>query len=386
MDTPHQTYLSADEVCTILHIQPATLYSYVSRGLIHSVMTPSKKRERQYAAEDVARLVAKAQNRRDPQLTAERAARESLRWGVPVLESALTLMTPHGHYYRGQSALHLAQTQSFEQAAHILWDQPLAFRPLPDAPPLTPSHATVIDRLITTLLTLPDAEPGHLVWAAAQTVAASLEATDSVAELLARAWGGDARLLRLIDAALILCLDHELNASAFAVRVAASTNADLHHALIAGLAVLSGSKHGGATETTLALLDEMQTVAQVRDGVTRCLNRGERVPGFGHRLYPSGDPRAQLLLDLTRAAYPDADILPVVETLQAVMRDLTGLYANVDLALAVLQRAAALPEGSALGLFALGRMVGWMAHALEQYAANTLIRPRAQYVGIMPDE
>jgi citrate synthase len=386
MDAPQQAYLSADEVCSILGIQAATLYSYVSRGLIRSVTTASKQRERQYAAEDVARLVAKAQNRRDPQVTAERAARESLRWGVPVLESALTLMTPHGHYYRGQSALELAQTHSFEAVAELLWDQPQAFQSVPIMTALPiPATPAVIDRLIQTLLALPDAQSAHLLWAAARTVALSNESHDSIAGLLTQVWGGDATLQRLINAALILCMDHELNASAFAVRVAASTDADLRHALMAGLAVLSGSKHGGATETALALLDAMPSVEQVRVMVTQYLNRGQRVPGFGHRLYPNGDPRAQLLLGLIQKAYPDAGVLAVADVLQAVMRDMTGLYANVDLALAVLQRAAGLPGGSALGLFALGRMVGWMAHALEQYAAHALIRPRAKYVGIMPD-
>ena len=370
--------MSAREVCEALSIDRATLYSYVSRGLIQSAAADSSRRERQYSAEDVAKLKARKHSRRDP----EAAARETLRWGMPVMESALTRITPDGHYYRGESALALAECESFENVAHRLWgDGGKGLEPQREAQ--INSTLDPIGRMIVALVNAREPEPMSLVRECAAALIGRV-GDGSIAAAVARAWGIPDET-RLIEAALIMCADHELNASAFAVRVAASTDADLSHALIAGLAALSGTKHGGAAEESLRLFETVRSPERAGDVVTDMLNKGERIPGFGHRLYPDGDPRARLLMRLIREAYPNAPIVALADAIIETVNAITGLYPNVDYALALLERAANLPSGSAVGLFALGRSAGWIAHALEQYAAKTLIRPRARYTGSAPE-
>jgi len=191
---------------------------------------------------------------------------------------------------------------------------------------------------------------------------------------MARAWGSDAAGADLIRRALVLCADHELNASAFAVRVVASTGAALPACLLAGLAALSGPLHGGMTERVAALLAEPGMKADPAGALAARLDRGERLPGFGHRLYPAGDPRATALL----AAL---DPGPWWQSVFAAAEELTGLRPNIDAALVALERTLRLPEGAALAIFATGRTAGWIAHALEQRQDGRLIRPRASYAG-----
>lgn len=114
------------------------------------------------------------------------------------------------------------------------------------------------------------------------------------------------------------------------------------------------------------------------------LRRGEALPGFGHQLYPTGDPRARLLLELTHNARPDAPILAVADAVMQTADQAIQLAPNVDFGLAVLARALALPVYAPFTLFALGRTAGWIGHIIEQYGLNQLIRPRSRYVGVQP--
>jgi len=176
----------------------------------------------------------------------------------------------------------------------------------------------------------------------------------------------------------VLCADHELNASSFTARCVASTGASLRAAVIGGLAALSGSRHGGVTarvESFWRGLEAAGLPAQLR----RRLAAGEEIPGFGHPLYPDGDPRAIAILDRVVPRYPPA------RSLIAAVEDLTGQRPNIDFALVALRRFLRLPEGGAFGLFALGRSVCWIAHALEQRETGQLIRPRAVYTGPAPE-
>jgi citrate synthase len=176
----------------------------------------------------------------------------------------------------------------------------------------------------------------------------------------------------------VLCADHELNASSFTARCVASTGASLRAAVIGGLAALSGGRHGGMTsriETFWHGLDHGDLAAQLR----RRLAADEALPGFGHPLYPEGDPRATVLLAHILPRFPRARAL--VDAVNA----LTGRAPNIDFALVTVRRFLNLPEGAAFGLFALGRSVGWIAHTLEQRETGQLIRPRAVYIGPIPD-
>ena len=182
-----------------------------------------------------------------------------------------------------------------------------------------------------------------------------------------KSWRGLGRVL-------VLAADHELNASAFAVRVVASTGASLGACLNAGLSALSGPLHGGTTSLVEILFDEVVAAGDAAGAVETRLRRGDGIPGFDHPLYPDGDPRAAALLP-----HLPADRLR--DDLAAVMAETAGRLPNIDFALVALRRALGLPRGAALALFAIGRTAGWIAHALEQRRDDKLIRPRARYVG-----
>jgi citrate synthase len=192
---------------------------------------------------------------------------------------------------------------------------------------------------------------------------------------LAQAWQrpshGD-----LIRRALVLLADHELNASTFAARVAASTGAPLSAAALAGAAALGGPLHGKASVDTRSLVAEARRRGARRVVLER-VEKGLTLPSFGHPLYPAGDIRARSLLAVVRPP-------PIFVELQQVAEELTGEHPNVDFALTALAARLRLPHDGPFVLFALARTVGWIAHALEQTAGGTLIRPRARYVGPIP--
>ena len=188
----------------------------------------------------------------------------------------------------------------------------------------------------------------------------------------------------MVDAALVLLADHELAASTVAARVAASVRADPYAVVSAGLAAVSGTLHGGASLGIEDLLREIDRPDRAASVVGPRLRRGERLRGFGHRLYPAGDPRARVLLDRLRAAAAGSPRLEVVE---ALLETTTGRglpEPTVDLALAALAHVTAMTRGAGEAIFAIARTAGWIAHALEEYDRNTPIRPRAIYTGPSP--
>jgi citrate synthase len=149
-------------------------------------------------------------------------------------------------------------------------------------------------------------------------------------------------------------------------------------ALAAALAALSGQRHGGATLAVCRLLDEPGEPSEV---IARVLRAGQVLPGFGHPLYPGGDPRGARLLELCRRGRG----LRRAQAFADAARRSLGLFPNVDFGLVALARSYALPDAAPFILFAVGRSAGWIGHILEQYATGQLIRPRARYVGIQPD-
>jgi len=175
----------------------------------------------------------------------------------------------------------------------------------------------------------------------------------------------------------VLVADHELNASAFSARVAASTGASLAAAALAGIATLSGPRHGGATAAVRAFAAEAEQLGP-REAIGRRLQDDRALPGFGHPLYPDGDPRAAALLERFR---PPREL----DSLQQAVREVAGLPPNVDFALMAAAEALKLPKDAPFAIFAVARCAGWIAHAIEQGQADTLIRPRARYVGPEPE-
>jgi citrate synthase len=204
---------------------------------------------------------------------------------------------------------------------------------------------------------------------------------------------------RVLDLVLTLHADHELNASTFAARVGVATLTDLHSAIVAAVATLKGPKHGGANEDVLAMLLEIGEPARAeryvesRLGARAGLSRQERgnpqvrVPGFGHRVYKVDDARARVLRGMAKSmaeATGREKLFEVAERVYDAMRARTSLPVNVDFFSAVVYDALGIPPDFCTSIFATGRVAGWCAHALEQYADNRLIRPRADYIGAAP--
>jgi citrate synthase len=387
------THFRAAAAAQRLGVSRATLYAYVSRGLIRSRAVRGRH-VREYAREDIERLLAKTRGRRDPLA----AAQQTLAFdGLPVLSSALSLIDGGRLYYRGKDAVALSTSVRFEDVAGLLWDGACV---LPE--PLPVPSASV--RRALARLEYAAAGVSHL--ARVQARDAGTEARDpsvvreqgariltelvalavgfraakgGVAARLCEAFGArDRRARRALEAALILCADHELNASAFAARVIAATGATPYMAVIGALGALSGQRHGGTAERVMRLFEAPLAASEL---LALHLRRGEALPGFGHPLYPVGDPRAAQLLSLCRR---NGELRRADALMEAAERSL-GLHPNVDFGLVALCRSFALPRHAPFVLFALGRSAGWVGHVIEQYAMGTLIRPRARYVGVLPN-
>ena len=183
------------------------------------------------------------------------------------------------------------------------------------------------------------------------------------------------------DVALVLHADHELNASSFAARVAVSAGASLPAAVLAAAATLSGFRHGGTCDRIEALVAETGRPERAAAVVAERLAEGRPLWGFGHTLYPDGDPRAPALLDIALELRPTAPRLRVLRALVGAVRAAGREPPTLDAGLVAVSAALGLPPGTATALFALGRSAGWIAHALEQRDSGALIRPRARYVG-----
>src|SRR5690606_2944382 len=171
---------------------------------------------------------------------------------------------------------------------------------------------------------------------------------------------------------------------AFAARVVASTGAHLHATVCTGLSALSGPRHGGATARAHALTGEALAAPSPGTHVAARWERGDDLPGFGHALYPDGDPRAAARLGRLRDARGRRPAVRGLAQVCTAAEDASGQRPNIDLLLAALCHAHGVPAALSLVMFAAGRLAGWLAHALEQQASAMLIRPRARYVGAQP--
>jgi citrate synthase len=368
-------WLTANEALARLGSKPQTLYANVSRGRIAARPDPADSRRSLYSAEDVERLAARARGRR----SAETVAEETVRWGDPVLTSALSTIVSGRLYYRGRDAVELSRTGRLENVATLLWGGDWHGEAVAGTAPaggLATAFAGLAARAATDL-------PSHGRGADVLRIEAG-----SILMTLAGAFCGNqtgalhARLAAhwqrpeakdLLRRALVLLADHELNASTFTARVTVSTGASLAAGALAGLAALSGPLHGDASTAVFALMQEAGREGSEK-AVRNWLALGRRIPAFGHRLYPDGDIRATELLSHFELPADYAELAGHVH-------ELTGERPNIDFALAALVARHDLPRSAPLAIFALARSVGWLAHALEQVAADHIIRPRARYVG-----
>ncbi|HSM54734.1 MAG TPA: citrate synthase family protein [Candidatus Sulfomarinibacteraceae bacterium] len=397
-------YLTAREAAEMLGIRRATLYSYVSRGLVRSEPAERGKRTHRYHAQDVRRLLERRQQQRDPAA----AAQQALHFGAPVLESSITLIDEGCLYYRGYDAVQLAQTRRMEEVASLIWRSSLdaGFRGDEQAPGGTPlrlpgnAGLTTVARFQMALPRLEAADDAaydlraealartgeHILRQLTAIAADAPVGERSLVQTLQHGWGREeAAHGRLLQAALILCADHELNVSSFTARCVASAGATPYQVVLAGLAALQGTRHGGHTARVAALLREVREPSRARPSLAARLRRGESIPGFGHPLYPQGDPRGRLLLHMVREAFPQSAAVALADAVSQAAQAIIGVLPTVDFGLAVLAEALDLDDDAPLTLFALGRTVGWIGQAIEQYESGQIIRPRARYVGPLPD-
>ena len=415
--------LESGEAARRLGVKLTTLYAYVSRGLLVSRPAPSGRRSL-FDADEVERLARRSRQGK------------TVETRMATVTTSVTHLTEHGPVYRGRRATDLATTASFEEVADLLWDVPVDFAApaAPGSPGVTtsgpawqplplgrPPDFAASDRMRWAVVMAGARDPLRAdlrppsVTRAVRGVAASMVEvlavperrsdgssaaaigragtpshplvladgrvrSDSLAErLTARlspAPTGD--LVRGVNAALVLMADHELATSTMAVRVAASTRADVYDVLLAGLGTIAGPLHGGASQQAYALLIDAR-----RLGVERALNETLRwrglLPGFGHTVYKDGDPRFSVLLDLFERMGRQEDVV-LVHSLVELAADRAIPPPNVDLALAAMAWTTGMPEDTGQTLFAVARVAGWVAHYLEELGERPLrYRARAVY-------
>jgi len=366
-----QEWLSRDEALARLGVRPQTLYAYVSRGLIERRAEAADPRRSEYRGDDILALTKRrARGRRTASIAASAMA-----WGEPVIPTRISTVAHGQLIFRGRPAVELADSATLEEVAALLWEQPTATFPIARG---DGDAFRALAALIAGAKPMIGRAPARLAQEAAVAVAAiagafGAEGDGPIHQRLARGWSLDAAGVDLVRRALVLLADHELNPSTFAARVAASTGAPMAACLMAGLSTLSGPKHGGAGAALAALAAEARANG-VEIAVARWLAAGHGLPGFGHPLYPHGDPRAAALLPLVR-------LDPMLAELRDAIVDATEALPNIDFALLAISFATGLPPDAPFRLFATARGVGWAAHAIEQSASGAAIRPRAQYVG-----
>jgi citrate synthase len=431
--------LSTEEVARRLGVKPATVYAYVSRGLLSSRRNGDGKG----SLFDPAEVDAFVAGRRISLAPGAPAIQPA----APAIHTGITLIRDGRLFYRGLDASVLAREQPYESVATLLWTgelgdvalvAPMELVALADAvtKPL-PSSARLTDRLRVIVAAAAAADPLRFdttpaaVLATGRTMLATMVAALPVRAVAVRAVT-DQRLadvlwprltavpaspagLTALNAALVLLADHDIAASTLAARVAASTRAHPYAVVGAGLAALDGPLHGAASGLAYELLSDA-----VRDGdpvrtISDRLRVGGVIAGFGHPLYPDGDPRAITLLEILRDSPPgfpgpigsgalvpgamgadgmvpgpepgrrDHDAAAIIDELAAAMARRPRVAPNIDFAIAALALRYGMPPDAGEAIFAIARTAGWIAHALEEYGDRpSRFRPSGHYAGPAP--
>ncbi|HEX6197231.1 MAG TPA: citrate synthase [Jiangellaceae bacterium] len=403
--------LSTQEVADRLGVKPETVYAYVSRGLLTSRRSGTGRG----SVFDAKEVEAVARKRRPVSGSPNGVA------GITV-RTAITLIESDRYYYRGVDAVTLARRYRFEDVAGWLWTGMLTegvdFAPAQaaltaarNAVTALPAGRGLLDVLRVATVAAAVADPlrfdltTETVHASARSLIGTLVAAIPVqgpadgtsppddaavaANLGYRLAPGqpDPAMSRCLDAALVLLIDHDLAASTFAARVAASARANPYAVVSAALGALEGPLHGAASSGAHRMLAEALDQGSAATVVAEHLREGRRIPGLGHRLYPREDPRAELLLEIV-AGWPAAEAATrMAREIAATAAARAPLYPNIDMALAVLSVSAGMPPDAGECIFAIARTVGWIAHALEEYDERPLrMRPSGQYTGPKPPQ
>jgi citrate synthase len=422
--------LTAAQAAARLGVKQASLYAYVSRGLLARERTAAGSTFDPLEVEAFARA-----RRRDPAAGAPAAGAPAPRAtgtataGSPlmVLDTDIADITDDELRYRGRSAAELIDRPVEEVAAWLWGDADAALDPTAGADPAPaldpaalatartlaaalPPDAALLDRLHAAVLGLAATDPlrydatpdslrrtGALLLhgipralapapAPAQQPAPDPAPGATVATALWPALGGGAPTaagIRALNAALVLLIDHDLAVSTLAARVAASARASGYAAVTAALGAFDSPLHGNASRAAAAMLADVMAGATPAAALAVAVrDAGRGVPGFGQPLYAATDARAAALLPLIAALDGAPPVLAAVDAVAAEVERRAGLFPNVDLALGALTLAAGLRPDAGVAVFALGRLVGWVAHALDEYEQRPLrLRPRGRYVG-----
>ncbi len=398
--------LSTSQAAQRLGVKPETIYAYVSRGLLDRSLSADGRRST-FSENDVEQLARRGRPRQS-------SRSQALDFTIT---TAITEITQTHLRYRGYDAVRLARTATFEQVAGVLLVGRLTEHESWPVQKLgAPRSSSAFDHIATTAILAGDADPFRADLEASSVAHATRRLIASVVDSLPVL--GDGRTPRLavggtsyrgslagrlwtrltprrprpgliatLNAALVLLADHELAVSTVGVRVAASTRADPYRAIVAGSAVMSGPMHGGASRAARRTLDAAMagsggTTHSVERAAAQALETSGMYPGFGHKVYKNGDPRADVLLAMVREVAGGSPEMATVDGLIATVRKRRDVRPNVDLALAALGLVAGLAEDSGEIIFSVARIAGWAAHAIEEYSEAPLrFRARAAYAG-----
>jgi citrate synthase len=405
-------YLTRGETLEVLQVKLQTLYAYVSRGLIRSVPQGSNGR-RLYARQDVEKMKSRA----DARSGHAPVAAAAMRWGEPIIQSTITQISPDGPLYRGVSAIDLARAGiTFEEVAARLWKTgasgALSWQPCQRTTRFAQAYARngLVDPRRELLRYLADivlrfgdehlrnavdprvqlVESSRMIATMAQCLAhlkrqptstpAQSRRGHGIAARLLVALGGDPspQHVSALNAALVLCADHELAQATFVARIAASAGADIGECVAAAVLTQTGLTSARSYQSAEDLLRACRTAAQTQRLFDAEYAAHRNLPGFNHPLYPNGDPRARYLIDTMRGLGGRQSVVaPLHAALDMAAEH--GCLPSLEIGLTMLAIVMGLPRRSAYALFIIARCAGWIAHIVEQRESGALIRPRANY-------
>ena len=395
MDPSDDEYLTAKEAAALLKVSVSTIYVYVTRKGIRSRQVAGS-REHRYWKPDLERLLSKGDSSNAP------------RRGDLQRESAITLLTERGPFYRGQSALDLAAGASFEEVAALLWScaPEQAFT---DEVPAAPDGfapyqgrrrdaggveiaTSVFPSLESANLRAYDLSPlgmarsgaDVLRWLAAILLKQDRPSAAPLSEFVADVLELDDGRRRMVRQALILAADHGFEPGTYAVRAVAATGVTPWRSVMTGMLVATGRRSGfGRLDAIRRFLAEILDGPDARTPIVRRLREGEAIPGFGSTLYKGGDPRARMLLATCEACLDDDPSFRRLAGVVELVQETRGLAPDHALVSMFIDRCVGVGFGNSL--FLLGRSAGWIAHAIEQYAIGEAEHREGVYRGPLPE-
>ncbi|WP_417691908.1 citrate/2-methylcitrate synthase [Pseudomonas sp.] len=391
MPDQEDLYLSAEEAAGMLGVSLPTLYAYVSRKNIRSVKIANTPKRR-YWAEDIQRLV------KSPAGHAAKRSSSS--------DSAITLITDDGLFYRGHDVVELADHATVEEVAGLMWQVPSAFGPsLPRAPKDSVKllkiyeHMSAPEKAIALFPLVQRENPKAfdlsidsyartgadvVRWFAALVVGATQPSTQPLHEFITQACAAPPAHADLIRRLLILSVDHELDHATHSVRVAATTGATPYYAAIAGLAAARGHKIAyGRNEAASRMIEEICTAADPTQPILQRYSQEGHIIGFGPNVHSISDPRATNLMKALTAAFEGDPEFAKLQKAFSVASELVAYPPEFILLVSFIGRKLGLHRQE-IALAGVGRLIGWIAHASEQYNQHHDARPRARYTGTLP--